>query len=114
MKNEIIGYILGDVTPAFLVAFYIFSLFGVVLSMLFHYGKKRKKDKTKFSFKYWLADNFVRFLTSVFAIFIVVRFFDQLPIDMELNMFLAVVVGGSLDQVIILVRNKTQINIFQK
>lgn len=112
MKNEVLGYILGNVEPAFLVAFYLFALFGVVLSMLLHYGKK--KQKSKFSFKFWIADNMVRFLTSVMCIFVVVRFFDQLPIDMELNMFLAVVVGASLDQVIILVRNKTQINIFQK
>ena len=112
MKQEIINYILGDVTPAFLVSFYIFALFGVILSMLLHYG--RKKEKTAFNLKYWLSDNIVRFFTSVMCIFVVVRFFDQLPIEMELNMFLAVVVGASLDQVIILVRNKTNLNIFQK
>lgn len=113
MKTEILNYILGDLSASFLIAFYLFALLGVILSMLLHYGKKAKKSKTKFNLKYWLTDNMVRFFTSVFCIFIVARFFDNLPIDMELNMFLGLVIGASLDQVIVLVRNKTQINIFQ-
>jgi len=113
MKNEIYQYLLGDVTPAFLVAFYVFATFGVILSMLFHYGKKRKKQVVKFNFNYWLKDNLIRFFTSIMCVFIVVRFFDELPIDMELNMFLALCVGVTLDQVIIFIRNKTSINIFQ-
>jgi len=112
MKTEIIKYLLGDLSIPFLVAFYCFALLGVILSMLFHFGKK--KSKSKFSIKFWIADNTIRFLSSVICIFVVARFFDNLPINMELNMFLGLVVGSSLDQIIVLVRNKTQINIFQK
>ena len=114
MKQELINYLLGDLTASFLCAFYMFALLGVFLSMLFHFGKGKKKRNTKFSFKFWLSDNLVRFFTSVICIFVVARFFDNLPIEMELNMFLGLVVGTSLDQVIVLVRNKTNINIFQK
>ena len=114
MKNEIYLYLMGDLTPSFLAAFYLFALFGVILSMLVHYNRSQKKHKTKFSLKFWLVDNLIRLLTSIFSIFVVVRFFDELPIEMELNMFLAVVIGASLDQVIIFIRNKTSINIFQK
>jgi len=117
-KQEIWGYILGEITLEFLIAFYFFALFGVILSMLLHYGKKSKNDKKRgnkkpFSLKYWFKDNIVRLLTSIFCIFMVVRFYDSLPITYELNMFLGVIVGGSLDQVIVLIRNKTNIDIFQ-
>lgn len=117
-KQEILKYIFGDVTVDFLIAFYFFSLIGVFLSMLFHYGKKQSKDFkakkiTGFSLGYWLKDNIVRLLTSIICIFILVRFYDQIPIHYELNMFLGLLTGLSLDQLIVYIRNKTSINIFQ-
>ena len=116
-KTEIMGYLLGTVSIDFLISFYLFSLLGVILSMLFHYGKKRSKDKKvkehTFNFKYWLKDNLVRLFTSIICIYLVVRFYDVFHIDYELNMFLGLLVGMGLDQLIVLVRNKTSINIFQ-
>lgn len=116
-KTEIIHYILGGVTLEFLISFYIFSLLGVFLSMLFHYGSKKTGKKKpvnhKFSLSYWLKDNLVRLLTSVICIFILVRFYDQIPIEYELNMFLGILTGTGLDQVIVFIRNKTNINLFQ-
>lgn len=116
-KVEIMDYLLGTVSVEFLVSFYIFSLIGVILSMLFHYGKKRSKEsKLKshtFNFKFWLKDNLVRLFTDILCIFILVRFYDQFPIKYELNMFLGILTGMGLDQLIVLIRNKTSINIFQ-
>lgn len=112
MKEEIISYVLGNLTFPFLVAFYLFALVGVIFSMLVHF--KRSKTKSIFSIKYWIQDNIVRFFTSFFAIFIVARFLNDIIPGIELGMFAALVVGISLDQVIILIRNKTDINLFQK
>ena len=107
MKNEILDYLLGDLTISFLIGFYIFALLGVIFSMLLHFGKKHKKAPVVFSWSYWLKDNAVRFFTSFISIFVVCRFFSELPINMELNMFLGLVVGVTLDQVVIMIRNKT-------
>lgn len=117
-QKTILEYILGDITVNFLLAFYAFSLLGVLLSMLLHYKKKEVKakrvsEKPPFDWKFWLKDNTVRVLTSIICIFVLVRFYDELPIDYELNMFLGILVGVSLDQVIIFIRNKTSISIFQ-
>jgi len=114
MKEEIIGYLLGDMKLSFLLAFYIFALGGVLFSMLIHFKRKQKKNKTPFDFWFWLGDNVIRFFTSIISIFIAVRFYNELPIQLELNMFLGFVIGVTLDQVIIYIRNKTRISIFQK
>jgi len=108
----------GGVAIEFLVAFYIFAGLGVFLSFLFHYGKKQLKDKKvnkakTFSLGYWIKDYTVRLLTSIVVIFILVRFYKDFPISLELNMFLALCTGVSLDQVIVFIRNRTNINIFQ-
>ena len=47
MKEEIIKYLLGDMSLSFLIAFYIFALIGSALSMLLHLGKAVKKYKVK-------------------------------------------------------------------
>ena len=117
-KTEILKLLFGGVTLEFLISFYIFALLGVFLSMLFHYGTKKTGAKKpvghKFNFGYWIKDNVIRLLTSIICIFILVRFYDQLPIEYELNMFLGVLTGTGLDQVIVFIRNKTSIKIFQK
>ena len=114
MKEEILGYILGNLTVGFLLAFYLFAIIGIILSMLLHICKKAKKAPIKFSFKYWLKDNLTRFFTSILCIFIAIRFYDSLPIEVEPNMFFGLVVGMGLDQIIIIIRNKTSITLFQK
>ena len=114
MKQEIIGYLLGDVSLGFLCAFFIFALGGVLFSMLLHFKRKQKKKKIPFNLSYWILDNIVRFFTSIIIIFLAVRFYNELPIQLELNMFLGFAIGVTLDQVIIYIRRKTNLNIFQK
>jgi len=111
MKNEIVGYLLGNLTLPFLIAFYIFALMGVIFSMFIHV---KKKAKTKFSFKFWWHDNYARFFASFMSIYFVARFLNEFFTGLELNMFAGLVVGISLDQIIIVIRNKTNINLFQK
>ena len=117
-KETIFNYLFGTVTVEFLIAFYIFALIGVTLSMLFHYKKKQTRDKKvnnkkRFNKWFWVKDNIVRLFTSIICIFVMVRFYDELPIDYELNMFLGVLTGTGIDQLIIFIRNRTTIDIFQ-
>ena len=116
--EELKQYLLGDLTGAFMLAFYIFAIFGMVLSMLLHYGNKVKKNKrvdksTGFSMGYWLKDNMVRAATNLCAVFVVMRFKDDLPLVKELSMFVGFLTGMSIDVVIIALRKYTKVNIFQ-
>lgn len=119
MNKELLKeYILGELTLEFVLAFYLFAIIGMLASMLLHYDRRRKKSKksnifVKFSSAYWVKDNIVRMLTNVIVIFIVIRFYNELPINIDLNMFLGLAVGMSIDLVIIFLRKYTVINIFQ-
>lgn len=114
MKEEIIKQLLGDLELSFLIAFYIFAILGAILSMLLHLGKAVKKHKIKFSFMFWLRDNATRLLTSIIVLFIAARFYTELGLAFELNLFSGFVAGTAMDRIIIVVRNRTGINAFQK
>lgn len=118
--SEILKYIIGDTNLYFLVAFYFYVAFGALFSMLIHYKYKGYKDTKKnvkkkaFDLKFWLKDNTVRLLTNLMCVFIVIVFKDKIPVlkDYELSTWLGLLTGCSLDGLIILIRNKTNINIF--
>lgn len=116
--NEIVNYFLGGVDINFLIAFYVMAIIGVFLSFLLHFSKKKKKRKEtgtekKFSWWFLFLDNAVRFTTSVICLFVIVRFYSKLQLPVELDMFLAFTCGMTIDRLIIFVRKKTSINIFQ-
>lgn len=106
------NYILGDVSVNFLIAFYFYAIIGVVFNLLVHYTykqvrNKRKQNKyTKFSYKYWILDNYKRFLLNLLSIYLIVIFKDNIPAlkDYNLNMFLGFVTGMSLDTIVIILR----------
>lgn len=110
MIQSILNNVLGNLTIDFIVSFYIFALIGVILSMLFHYGKKtRKKTGKPFSFTFWIKDNIVRLFISIICIFVVLRLPEFVGIPMEnVNMGFGFIVGISLDRIIIVIRNKTK------
>lgn len=121
-KSIIKGYLLGDISIEFYIAFYVFSLIGIALSLFLHVKKKQIKTiKGGQSFKLNLShlyhDNVKRVLASIIIIFGIIRFYpevrDMFGLEFELNMFLGLLVGVFLDRIIILVRNKTNVNIFQ-
>lgn len=119
--EEIVKYITGDIDLYFLVAFYFYVLFGAIFSMLIHYKYKNfkrvknNKNKEKFNFLFWLKDNTVRLLTIIMVVFVIVVFKDNIPMlkNFELNTWLGLLLGCSMDGAIIFLRNKTNINIFQ-
>ena len=114
----VLKHIFGSLQLEFVVAFYFFAIMGMTFTLLTHLVRKKvtsvkKKTTLKFSFGFWLKDNLVRMLTNIIVIFLILRFYDKLNIDKELDMFLGLIIGSSIDVIIIMVRNKTNINIFQ-
>lgn len=116
--DVIIKYLFGTMTAEFVVSFYLFALLGMGLTLLIHLNDAiRKSSKTskrfKFRWKFWLKDNYIRIITNLIVIFVVIRFYDSLGLQYKLDMFLGFVAGFSIDGIIILLREKTKINIFQ-
>lgn len=111
-------YIFGDMTIEFVLAFYLFSILGMGLTMLIHlrdaYNKSAKAKRTfKFAWKFWFKDNYIRILTNLVIVFVIIRFYSSLHLQFKLDMFLGFATGFSIDTVIIFIREKTKINIFQ-
>ena len=113
MDKSILDYILGGLTINYVLAFYFFSIFGMLFTMTLHYRHKRKKEAKKFNLSYWLIDNWARIVGNLMAVFIVLRFTSELLPDMKLNMWLGLLVGLSIDLIVIGIRKHTKINIFQ-
>lgn len=111
-------YIFGTMTFEFVVSFYLYAVLGMSLTLLLHLGSamtksSRKKEKFIFKIKYWFRDNWIRVLTNLIVIFIIIRFYDSLSLQYQLDMFLGFVVGLSIDTIIIFIREKTKFNLFQ-
>jgi hypothetical protein len=111
MDWSIVGnYIFGNVTPEFYFSFYLFAIIGMTFSMLVdfqRYKSKKKKanEKVNFNFKYWIKRNTVRMLTNIIAIFILIRFPENLKIATQLSMFIAFMAGTSIDALITIIKN---------
>lgn len=108
--NIVSQYILNGISLEFYLSFYIFALIGMTFTMLVHFQqmrtqKKKSNEEVKFNFIYWIKRNGVRFLTNLLAVFILIRFKDNLKISNDLSMFLGFVIGMSIDGLILLIRN---------
>ena len=114
MDKNILDYILGGLTLNYVIAFYFFSVFGMFFTMTLHYRKKKKKKKsTTFKLRYWIKDNWARITGNLMAVFIVLRFTNEIAPNMKLDMWLGLVVGLSIDLIVIGIRKYTKIDIFQ-
>ena len=114
MENlTFLQYLLGDLTVNYVLAFYFFSIFGMLFTMTLHYRRKTKKKEQEFNVSFWLIDNWARIVGNLMAVFIVLRFASELAPNYELNMWLGLLVGLSIDMVVIGIRKYTKINIFQ-
>lgn len=112
------NYIFGDMTLEFVLAFYLFSIMGMTLTLLIHLrdsiNKATKAKKLfKFKWKFWFKDNYIRIITNLVMVFIIIRFYSSLHLQYQLDMFLGFVTGFSIDTIIIYLREKTKVNIFQ-
>lgn len=113
MKEEITNYLLGNTSLSFILAFYFLAVLGIIFSMTAHVYKKKIKRKD-WSWKFLLADNTKRFIASIIAIYVVLIGWGYLAPDKELHVVVGFFLGGSLDRVVIELRNRTPINFFQK
>lgn len=115
-SSTILGYILGDVNIKFMVAFYFYVLFGSILTMLLHYKFKQYRDvkkkgfSKKFSWRFWILDNTARLATVLMVVFVLIVFKSKIPVfkDYELDTYFGLIVGCSLDSIIIIIRDKTK------
>ena len=116
--NIVYEYIFGSMTIEFVFGFYLFASLGIFLTHLIHLNQakinaRKKKIEFKFNTKFWIKDNWIRIVTNVLFIFVIIRFYDSLHFNYKLDMFLGFIVGLSIDSVIIFIRKKTTLNIFQ-
>ena len=115
--EEFLGYVFGDLTLSYMLAFYLFSFIGMAFTFVMHYQNKKAKQKKKskamrFKFGYFFRDNWARWTTNILAVFILLRFHNYFT-QQELNMFLGLVSGLSIDLVIIAIRKYTNVSWFQ-
>lgn len=113
--HEYFNYILGTLTLSYILAFYTFSIIGLLFTLTLDYSikKAKKKKELRFKLSYWILDNWKRIVLSIITVFIVVRFYDYLNPKAELSMWIGFVTGAGLDSVIMIIRKFTKINIFQ-
>lgn len=62
-------------------------------------------NKINNNFGYWIKNNSVRLLTNLLTIFIFIRFKDNIKVGIELSMFLAFVIGLSIDRAVLIIKN---------
>jgi len=106
----IFQYIFGGISIEFYIAFYLFAILGMLFSMLIDFQRvksirKKSNKKTVFDFKYWVRNNFFRYLTNTIAIFVIIRFPKEIHLEENLNMFIAFLSGMSIDALIALIKN---------
>jgi len=114
----LIDYIFGPLKFEFVLAFYVFAILGMAITLLLHLRDSRNRclkagKKFKFNFRFWLRDNTLRIVINLLFIFVLLRFYESLHLNYKLDMFLGFAVGLSIDTFIIFIREKTPINIFQ-
>ena len=101
MNWQILLYnMFGGISPEFYLSFYIFALLGMFFMMLIEKQKNKKKIK-KTNLKYKL----IRFIVNIIAVFLYVRFNGELAISTELTMFVAFIVGITIDGIVLIISN---------
>lgn len=85
--------------PTYLASF-VFALIGAAIMTYFRVAKRDKQSvhtPDQFSFKFFVADNYVRFIIGFLITFLVFRFAEEL-MDKPLNMWMAVCAGAFNDE----------------
>ncbi|MBC9913194.1 hypothetical protein [Chitinophaga varians] len=100
MKQELIQQLLGgiELIPFTVAVFYAFV--GAILNLLLHANKRDVNapgSPANFSWKFLIRDNCSRILTGALLILICVRFSQEL-LGQQLTMYLAFVIGFSIDR----------------
>lgn len=78
--TELLSYLSGGMTPAYLLASMLFVAIGAVLNIgldVFNRDKKSTNTPEMFSWAFFFRDNILRFLFNVLAAYSIVRFFSD-------------------------------------
>ncbi len=109
--KEFISTLLGGQTAGAFAALLFFALLGALISLLFHTTKRDPVSSStpiRFSWIFFIQDNWKRALTSFLLIYVFLRFTPEL-IGVQLNEFWAIAIGLCNDQLAQVIKNKTNI-----
>lgn len=106
-KATLMERLFGTVDISYAVSILAFALIGVAISLLIHSTNrdKKKSDTPKFSFKILIKDNWKRILLNVLLILVTIRFCKQIT-GLQLNEFIALLIGISFDKLSEFLQNK--------
>lgn len=100
--NEVIAELLGSYKASFYITYFIFVLFGVLISLRIHASSRDKTSENTpnaFSWKFLIQDNLIRGISSLTVVFVMIRLgqdmFDVVPTYVS-----AIAMGLGFDQVI--------------
>lgn len=99
MKNEFFSQLLGSLSLGAFLASYFWALVGVVVSLLIDISTRKPLSSASpvtFSLSYLIRDNWLRIVTGLLVIAVVIRFYPDIR-GTEITSFYALLVGGGLD-----------------
>jgi hypothetical protein len=105
--TEFLSYLLGSMTPAYLLASMVFLLIGSILNIgldVMQRDESSSNTPAAFSWTFFLRDNRLRFLFNVLAAYSVVRFFSDIFPGLTFGLSWAWVIGLIFDWVWVLLR----------
>lgn len=109
--NEFTSTLLGGQTAGAFFALFFYALLGALVSSLLQTtGRDVNSSATPkhFSWTFFLADNWKRYLTGLLLIYICLRFGPEL-FDVEITTFWALAIGLCNDKIAQIVKDKTNL-----
>lgn len=107
-KTTLIERILGTTDVSYMIAIFVFAMIGVAISLLIHSTNRNPDSFTsprKFSLSYLIKDNWKRILLNILLILVTIRFSEEI-IGVQLNEFVALLIGVSFDKLSEYLQNK--------
>ena len=106
--NKLLNHLLGPQDIWSFIACLLFALVGITISLLIHATnryKESEKSPYKFSFSFLIKDNWQRILLNILLILMTIRFCKEIT-GLDLNMFVALLIGMAYDKLAEWLRNK--------
>lgn len=109
--KQFISTLLGGQTASAFAALLFFALLGAAISMLLHTTKRDPNSTAtpiRFSWLFFIEDNWKRAITSLLLIYVALRFTPDI-IGVTINEFWAIAIGLCNDKLAELIKDKTNI-----
>ena len=101
--QELAGHLLGNMTPAYFVASFIFVLCGATITIMLDVHTRNKaggRTPESFQWSFFWKDNRLRFILNILIAVFIIRFFSDI-FGIQLYMYSAFGVGMSFDGMIV-------------